>query len=228
MDKVLSVSGLKKYYEVKRSAFSYKKEIVRAVDGVDLSLERGQTLGIVGESGSGKSTLLKALSRNLKPDKGVVYLEDVDVAKLSSKVIARKMAVLPQSPQAPKDLTVRDLVEYGRYPHQSWWQGKSGQDDACVMWALSQTGLTEMSERIVSTLSGGERQRVWIAMALAQKPEILLLDEPTTYLDICHQSRFLSMKPEHERQPNAQKCFQQRVVTDLNLFLLIWEYRWPK
>jgi len=186
------------------------KEVLK---NLTIAVEKGQIISIIGPNGSGKSTLLKALSRNLKPDKGVVYLEDVDVAKLSSKVIARKMAVLPQSPQAPKDLTVRDLVEYGRYPHQSWWQGKSEQDDACVTWALSQTGLAEMSERIVSTLSGGERQRVWIAMALAQKPEILLLDEPTTYLDICHQLEIMELLADFNQEHNITVVM---VLHDIN------------
>lgn len=158
-----------------------------------IAVEKGQMMSILGPNGSGKSTLLKALSRNLKPDKGNIYLGDNNLASLSAKVIARKMAVLPQAPQAPKDLTVKDLVEYGRYPHQSWWQSKSEQDSQCVEWALAQTGLEDMADRIVSTLSGGERQRVWIAMALAQKPEILLLDEPTTYLDICHQLEIMEL-----------------------------------
>lgn len=163
------------------------------LENLTISVKKGQMISILGPNGSGKSTLLKALSRNLKPDKGNVYLGDNNLATLSAKVIARKMAVLPQAPQAPKDLTVKDLVEYGRYPHQSWWQGKSEQDDQCVEWALVQTGLEDMAGRIVSTLSGGERQRVWIAMALAQKPEILLLDEPTTYLDICHQLEIMEL-----------------------------------
>jgi len=187
-----------------------EKEVLK---NLTIAVGKGQIISIIGPNGSGKSTLLKALSRNVKPDKGVVYLEDVDLTQLSSKVIARKMAVLPQSPQAPKDLTVRDLVEYGRYPHQSWWQGKSGQDDVCVAWALSQTGLTEMSERIVSTLSGGERQRVWIAMALAQKPEILLLDEPTTYLDICHQLEIMELLAEFNQEHNITVVM---VLHDIN------------
>jgi len=165
-----------------------------------IAVEKGQMISIIGPNGSGKSTLLKALSRNLKPDQGTVYLDGNNLAELSAKVIARKMAVLPQSPEAPKDLTVRDLVEYGRYPHQNWWQARSTHDDQCVDWALVQTGLAEMADRIVSTLSGGERQRVWIAMALAQKPEILLLDEPTTYLDICHQLEIMELLAEFNQK----------------------------
>ncbi len=169
------------------------------LESLTLEIEKGQIISILGPNGSGKSTLLKILSRNLKPDQGSVYLDGHNLAELSAKVVARKMAVLPQSPEAPKDLTVRDLVEYGRYPHQKWWQGRSGEDDECVNWALQQTGLEEMSGRIVSTLSGGERQRVWIAMALAQKPEVLLLDEPTTYLDICHQLEIMELLAEFNR-----------------------------
>ncbi len=169
------------------------------LENLSLEIEKGQIISILGPNGSGKSTLLKILSRNLKPDKGSVYLDGHNLTELSAKVVARKMAVLPQSPEAPKDLTVRDLVEYGRYPHQKWWQGRSGEDDECVNWALQQTGLEEMSGRIVSTLSGGERQRVWIAMALAQKPEVLLLDEPTTYLDICHQLEIMELLAEFNR-----------------------------
>lgn len=167
---------------------------------LSIAIEKKQILSILGPNGSGKSTLLKALSRNLKPDQGNVYLDGKNLAALSAKVVARKMAVLPQSPQAPKDLTVGDLVEFGRYPHQSWWQGRSAEDDQCVDWALRETGLIAMKDRIVSTLSGGERQRVWIAMALAQKPEILLLDEPTTYLDICHQLEIMELLADFNRE----------------------------
>lgn len=171
----------------------------RVLENLNFAIEKGQIISILGPNGSGKSTLLKILSRNLKPDQGKIYLDGQNLADLNNKIIARKMAVLPQSPEAPKDLTVRDLVEYGRYPHQHWWQGKSQEDDECVRWALEQTGLEEMSDRIVSTLSGGERQRVWIAMALAQKPEVLLLDEPTTYLDICHQLEIMELLAEFNR-----------------------------
>lgn len=183
------------------------------LENLTLAVEKGQIISILGPNGSGKSTLLKVLSRNLKPDRGSVYLDGNNLAELSAKVVARKMAVLPQSPEAPKDLTVRDLVEYGRYPHQSWWQGRSGEDDECVNWALVQTGLEEMSGRIVSTLSGGERQRVWIAMALAQKPEVLLLDEPTTYLDICHQLEIMELLAEFNRVHNITVAM---VLHDIN------------
>lgn len=178
---------------LKAEALSLRFDEKSILENLTLAVEEGKVVSILGPNGSGKSTLLKVLSRNLKPDKGVVYLDGRNLAQLNGKTIAQRMAVLPQSPQAPSDLTVRDLVEFGRFPHQSWWRGKSEQDEHCVDWALAETGLVKMADRVVSTLSGGERQRVWIAMALAQKPEILLLDEPTTYLDICHQLEIMEL-----------------------------------
>lgn len=183
------------------------------LENLTVAVEKGQIISILGPNGSGKSTLLKVLSHNLKPNTGSVYLDGHNLSELSAKAVSRKMAVLPQSPEAPKDLTVRDLVEYGRYPHQSWWQGKSAEDDECVNWALLQTGLEKMSGRIVSTLSGGERQRVWIAMALAQKPQVLLLDEPTTYLDICHQLEIMELLAEFNRMHNITVAM---VLHDIN------------
>lgn len=190
---------------------SFGDEIV--LKNLSLEIEEGKIIAILGPNGSGKSTLLKVLSRNIKPNKGSVYLDDKNLVQFSGKTLAQKMAVLPQSPQAPSDLTVRDLVEFGRFPHQSWWQGKSKQDDDCVGWALGQTGLIQMADRVVSTLSGGERQRVWIAMALAQKPEILLLDEPTTYLDICHQLEIMELLANFN---NEQHLTVVMVLHDIN------------
>ena len=160
---------------------------------VDIQVEKGTILSILGPNGSGKSTLLKTLSHSLKPMSGQVCLNGMDLWKLAPKEIAKQMAVLPQGPQAPGDVTVKELVFHGRYPHQRWWKGQTTQDEYWVNWALEQTGLLAFSERGVSTLSGGERQRVWIAMALAQQPQILLLDEPTTYLDICHQLEIMEL-----------------------------------
>jgi len=190
---------------------SFGDEMV--LKNLSVEIEEGKIIAILGPNGSGKSTLLKVLSRNIKPNKGSVYLDDKNLVQFSGKTLAQKMAVLPQSPQAPSDLTVRDLVEFGRFPHQSWWQGKSKQDDDCVGWALRQTGLIQMADRVVSTLSGGERQRVWIAMALAQKPEILLLDEPTTYLDICHQLEIMELLANFN---NEQHLTVVMVLHDIN------------
>jgi iron complex transport system ATP-binding protein len=163
------------------------------IEDLNLCIEKGKILSILGPNGSGKSTLLRALSRNMKPDSGAVYLNGEDIYKINSRSVARQMAVLPQTPQAPGDITVKELVEYGRFPHQNWWQGRTAEDGMLIAWALEQTGMVEMAGRAVSTLSGGERQRAWIAMALAQKPGILLLDEPTTYLDICHQLEVMEL-----------------------------------
>lgn len=158
-----------------------------------LAVDQGKILSIIGPNGSGKSTLLKAISRNLKPITGSVFLDGSDIQKFNSKEFARQLAILHQVSRAPADLTVRDLVEYGRFPYQHWWKGKNEDDKKFVSWALEQTGLEKLAMRRVSTLSGGEQQRAWIAMALAQKPRILLLDEPTTYLDICYQFEILEL-----------------------------------
>lgn len=163
------------------------------IDGLSLAVEQEKILSVVGPNGSGKSTLLKALSRNLKPRHGLVKLDGQDIRGFSAQRLARQMAVLHQASRAPADLTVRDLVEYGRFPYQQWWKGQNKEDEKIVEWALAQTGLTDLAPRLVNTLSGGEQQRAWIAMALAQKPRILLLDEPTTYLDISHQLEVLEL-----------------------------------
>lgn len=175
------------------SAVSVQLEQKIILDHIDLAIPRGKITAIIGPNGSGKSTLLKTLSKNLLPSKGAVYFNARDMAAISSKELARKLAVLSQSPQSPPDLTVRDLVEYGRFPHRNWWQGRSRQDEEVVEDALAATGMTAFQGRLVSSLSGGERQRAWIAMALAQRPEVLLLDEPTTYLDISHQLEVLEL-----------------------------------
>ncbi|MDD4601348.1 putative siderophore transport system ATP-binding protein YusV [bioreactor metagenome] len=158
-----------------------------------LTIKDGEILSIIGPNGSGKSTLLKALARNIKPQNGAILLDNKALHSYSPVALARLMAVLPQSTSAPGDITVRSLVEYGRFPHQHWWKNTRKEDSLALDWALEQTKLMGLSDRLVSTLSGGERQRVWLAMALAQKPRILLLDEPTTYLDISHQLEILDL-----------------------------------
>ena len=170
-----------------RKEYQDGSQIIQALKPTNLVINKGEFVAIVGPSGSGKSTLLKAISRNLKPITGSVFLDGSDIQKFNSKEFARQLAILHQVSRAPADLTVRDLVEYGRFPYQHWWKGKNEDDEKFVSWALKQTGLEKLAMRRVSTLSGGEQQRAWIAMALAQKPRILLLDEPTTYLDIAHQ-----------------------------------------
>lgn len=154
---------------------------------VNVSLLEGKRTAIIGPNGSGKSTLVKALSGLLPASSGQVFFEGLEISAFGKKRLAQKLAVLPQGSGVPAELTVGELVEYGRFPHRSWWKRDYAADAAAVAWALQQTGMAHMTGRLLSTLSGGERQRAWIAMALAQQPKVLLLDEPTTYLDIAHQ-----------------------------------------
>lgn len=160
---------------------------------ISVQIERGKRTAIIGPNGSGKSTLLKALSGLIKCKLGSISFMEEDIKKMGRRELAQKMAILPQAPQVPADVTVKDLVEYGRFPHRKWW-GKSEFDEKdTVEWALKQTGILSLQNRLVNTLSGGERQRAWIAMALAQQPSLLMLDEPTTYLDISHQLEVMNI-----------------------------------
>lgn len=177
--------------EARQIAVAFEAKPV--LHGVDFQVEAGKMVAILGPNGCGKSTLLKTLTGQLRPQQGQVSIHGQALSSLSRRQLAQWLAALPQSPQAPSDLTVRDLVEYGRFPHQAWWRGRSEEDKRQVDLALKQTGLETMAARVVSTLSGGERQRVWIAMALAQRPKVVLLDEPTTYLDISHQLEIMEL-----------------------------------
>jgi ABC-type cobalamin/Fe3+-siderophores transport system ATPase subunit len=163
------------------------------VDELSLDLARGQVTAIVGPNGCGKSTVLRSLARLLKPIGGSILLDGTDIQRARTKEIARKLAILPQSPLAPSGITVRELVGYGRFPHQGLLRSASAEDREAVDWAIEITNLDTYRDREVDTLSGGERQRAWIAMALAQKTDVLLLDEPTTYLDIHYQIDVLAL-----------------------------------
>ena len=163
------------------------------IDELDLAIPTGKITALVGPNGCGKSTLLKGLGRLLKPRKGVVYLEGEAIAHQPTKAIARQLGLLPQSPVAPEGLTVRELVSQGRYPYQTWLQQWSKADERAVEQALTITEMTALSDRPLETLSGGQRQRAWIAMTLAQDTDILLLDEPTTFLDLAHQIEVLDL-----------------------------------
>ncbi len=160
---------------------------------LDLAIPAGKITTLVGPNGCGKSTLLRGLARLLKPRAGTVYLDGADIFKLSTKAVAKRLAILPQGPVAPEGLRVRDLVAQGRYPYQNWLQQWSKEDERLVEQALATTGMTPLADRALDTLSGGQRQRAWIAMALAQDTEILLLDEPTTFLDLAHQIEVLDL-----------------------------------
>ncbi|MDF5714664.1 MAG: ABC transporter ATP-binding protein [Rhizonema sp. NSF051] len=163
------------------------------INHLNLTIPTNQITALVGPNGCGKSTLLRGLARLLKPQSGTVYLNGSDILRLSTKVVAQQLGILPQGPVAPEGLTVRDLVAQGRYPYQNWWQSWTAEDERAVIQALSTTDLTELAQRSVDTLSGGQRQRAWIAMTLAQDTQILLLDEPTTFLDLAHQVEVLEL-----------------------------------
>jgi iron complex transport system ATP-binding protein len=163
------------------------------IQGLDLAIPQGQITTLVGPNGCGKSTLLRGLARLLKPQGGTVYLDGDAIAHLPTKELAKRLGILPQSPAAPEGLTVRELVAQGRYPHQNWLQQWSKEDELKVEEAIATTHLHEFANRPLDTLSGGQRQRAWIGMALAQDTETLLLDEPTTYLDLAHQIEVLDL-----------------------------------
>jgi iron complex transport system ATP-binding protein len=164
----------------------------------DLSarVESGSITALVGANASGKSTLLRGVARLLKPARGAVLLDGQAIDRLATKQIARRMAVLPQGAALPEGVTVRELAAHGRYPHQGLLRQWSREDQAAVERALERTGITHLAERPLDELSGGQRQHAWIAMALAQETGVLLLDEPTTYLDIAHQVAVLELLSE--------------------------------
>jgi len=178
-------------FQTKSLALSYGNKIV--IEGLNVSIPKGEITVFIGANGCGKSTLLRSLARLLKPLGGTVLLEGKAIAKMPTKEVARKMAILPQSPTVPEGLTVLQLVKQGRYPHQTWLKQWSKEDEEAVQRALKATGMTELAERSVDSLSGGQRQRAWIAMTLAQNTEVILLDEPTTYLDMAHQIEILDL-----------------------------------
>ncbi|OON81667.1 ABC transporter ATP-binding protein [Streptomyces tsukubensis] len=156
------------------------------IDGLDVAIPPGVITTIIGPNGCGKSTLLRTLTRLLKPSKGAIVLDGQDIDKLRTRDVAKKLGLLPQAPVAPDGLTVADLVARGRHPHQSWLRQWSSDDAGVVERALAMTGVADLAARPVDSLSGGQRQRVWISMTLAQGTDLLLLDEPTTYLDLAH------------------------------------------
>jgi len=184
------------------------------LDGLDLEVPSGQITVIVGANACGKSTLLRTMSRLLAPRKGQVLLDGKSIHKVPSRELARTLGLLPQSPIAPEGITVADLVSRGRNPHQKMFARWTRQDDEAVAAALNATQTASLAERPVDELSGGQRQRVWIAMALAQQTEVLLLDEPTTFLDIAHQVEVLDLLTDLNRERGTTIVM---VLHDLNL-----------
>lgn len=182
--------------------------------GIDLTLPVGQITGIVGANACGKSTFLRTLSRLLKPAQGQVLLDGTDIHRIAPRTLARQLGLLPQTPIAPDGISVMDLVGRGRHPHQDMFARWSAADENAVLRALEATRTLELADRDVDELSGGQRQRVWIAMALAQETDVLLLDEPTTFLDISHQIEVLDLLQDLNRSRGTTIVM---VLHDLNL-----------
>lgn len=198
--------------ETKSLKVGYDKVII--VPDFNIQLEKGKITSIIGANGCGKSTLLKAIGRIIPKEQGSIIINQNDVSNLKSKDIAKEMAILPQSPQAPGTLTVFELVSYGRFPYQKGFGRLNEEDKKIVNWALDATNMSEFKDREIAYLSGGQRQRAWIAMALAQQTGIILLDEPTTYLDLCHQLEVLELLKELNEK---DKVTIVMVLHDLNL-----------
>jgi iron complex transport system ATP-binding protein len=184
------------------------------VEELALEVAPGRITAIVGANGCGKSTLLRALARLLSPRSGQIVLDGLELAARPTKEIARLIGLLPQSPIAPEGIVVADLVGRGRHPHQGVFARWSRADDEAVAAALDATGIADLADRPVDELSGGQRQRVWIAMALAQATDILLLDEPTTFLDVAHQIEVLDLLADLNRVRGTTIVM---VLHDLNL-----------
>lgn len=177
--------------EAKQLQIKYEKHEV--VSDFSFAVQEGEILSILGPNGSGKSTILNAIAKLIAHQQGAVFLENQDMSRMGVKDIAKKLSMLSQVNQSPEDFTVRDLIYYGRLPHKKWYEQRNERDETVIDWALQETHLSQFAEKRVSALSGGERQRVWIALALAQEPKVLMLDEPTTYLDICHQIEVMDL-----------------------------------
>lgn len=199
---------------IESSGLSIHYGEVCILQGLNLCIPEGKITVFIGSNGCGKSTLLRSFARLLKPKAGEIVLDGSDIAKLPTKEVARRLAMLPQGPTAPEGLTVLQLVKQGRYPYQNWLQQWSQQDEDMVRQAMKLTHTEALAERTVDSLSGGQRQRAWIAMTLAQGTPMILLDEPTTYLDMAHQIEVLDLLYELNEQENRTIVM---VLHDINL-----------
>lgn len=196
---------------VQHAKIGYENNII--IEDLSLTIEKGKVTTIIGENGCGKSTLLKAIGRVLKLKSGEITVDGLNVHKTNTKDIAKILGMLPQSPKAPSGLSVEEIVEYGRYPHKEKRNGLTAEDHQIVHWALEQTDLLQFKDRNIQALSGGQRQRVWIAMVLAQQTDIILLDEPTTYLDMAYQLEVLQLVKQLNEEKNITVIM---VLHDIN------------
>ncbi len=199
--------------ELHANALTLAYENATIITNLTMNIPAGGITALVGPNGCGKSTLLRGISRLLKPRVGSVMLNAQDIWKLPTKELAKRLGILPQGPVAPEGLTVHELVAQGRYPHQSWFQQWSPEDERVTREALEITNITDFADRPVDTLSGGQRQRAWIAMTLAQDSEVILLDEPTTFLDLAYQIEVLDLL--HDLNQERNKTIVM-VLHDLN------------
>lgn len=200
--------------EIRTKDVDINYDSINIVKQLNITIPKQQITAIIGPNGCGKSTILKTLARIHPAKSGEILLDGKEIHSISSIEIARKMAILPQSPVAPEGLMVHELVAYGRYPHQKGFGRLNDLDRDKITWALNITGLSKLADRRLDTLSGGQRQKVWIAMALVQDTELILLDEPTTYLDLVHQLDVLLLLQKLNRQEGKTIAL---VIHELNM-----------
>lgn len=203
----------------KNLTIAYGNKVI--IENLDIEIPDKKITSIIGPNGCGKSTLLKALCRLLPLKKGKIALDGTDINKSASKEIAKTIAILPQSPEVADGLTVGELVSYGRYPYQKGFGRLAPEDIEVIDWALQVTGITAFKYRVINDLSGGQKQRVWIAMALAQKTDIIFLDEPTTFLDIAHQLEILELIKELNQKQHTTIVM---VLHDINQAIRFSDY----
>ncbi|WP_026478663.1 ABC transporter ATP-binding protein [Alkaliphilus transvaalensis] len=185
---------------VRNLSVAYEDNLI--IDKMNLSIPKGKISIIIGANGCGKSTLLKSIARIIKPKDGEIFINGKDIKDQKEKHLATQIAFLPQGPICPSGMTVKELVAYGRFPHQKMIGGLNTHDKEIIDWAIEETGLKDFADKPVENLSGGQRQRAWIAMTLAQETDIIMLDEPTTYLDMSYQLEVLQVLEKLNKNKN--------------------------
>ena len=196
---------------VKNLSVAYEENLI--IENMNLSIPSGEISIIIGANGCGKSTLLKTIARVIKPKSGDIFINGKNIREQKEKHLAAQVAFLPQGPVCPPGLTVKELIAFGRFPHQKLMGGLKSHDKDIIQWAMEETELEEYADREIGNLSGGQRQRAWIAMTLAQETDIIMLDEPTTYLDMSYQLEVLKVL---ERLNKNKKITVVIVLHELN------------